>query len=113
MNSKLSIQEVKVLEQAVLKQLSKDLPKVVKAVVRGRLNDLENFAQGVIVQNNVKKPKAGDPAFIVWTAFDALQKQGIELNPVVASRLAIQLKQEPNVVVLDLYLWRKFHGMVS
>lgn len=105
----LSVKELKAIESQVQQQLAKILPKVVKNV----LHDSDNIAAGIVIQNGVKQPAVNEPAFMVWKAFSIWKNQAIEPTPLLARKLAHELHQASNVVVTDLYLWRKFHGMVK
>lgn len=113
MNTKLSMEDTKAIEKDVMAQLTKVLPKVVKSVVQGKLVDLANEEAGIVVQNGVKQPTANEPAYIVWKAFDGLQAKEIVPTPLTARKIAHELKQASNVVIVDLYLWRKFHGIAK
>lgn len=105
----LTAKETKAVEQQVSQQLTKLLPKVVKSV----LTERDNAAAGIKIQNGVKRPSAVDPSYRAWVAFDMWKKQEIEPTPLLARRLAHELNQASNIVVTDLYLWRKFNGMVK
>jgi hypothetical protein len=109
LTSTLTIKETKVVEREITQQLAKLLPKVVKNVITER----DNLAAGIRIQNGVKHPTANDPAYRSWVAFDMWNKESIEPTPLLARRLAHELNQASGVVVTDLYLWRKFHGMVK
>lgn len=109
LTSTLTVKETKAVEHQVSQQLAKILPKVVKNV----LTERENLAAGVRIQNGVKHPTPTDPAYRAWVAFDMWRKENIEPTPLLARKLSHELHQPSSVVVVDLYLWRKFNSLAK
>lgn len=105
----LTAKETKAIEAQVNQELAKILPRVVKNVMTHR----DNIAAGIIIQNGVKRPASNEPAYMAWKAFDIWKEKDLEPTVMLARRLAHELHQESNVVVTDLYLWRKFNGLVK
>lgn len=105
----LSTKGTKAVEVELTQHLAKILPKVVRNV----MSELHNEEAGIHIQNGVKQPAVNDPSYLAWKAFGIWQEGGVEPTPLLARRLAHELKQPSNVVVTDLYLWRKFNGLAK
>jgi hypothetical protein len=97
------------LEDRVSERIAKILPKV----VRSAMLELRNEESGIKIRNGVKQPTVEDPSYLAWKAFGIWKDGGVEPTPLLARRLAYELKMPANVVVTDLYLWRKFNGFAK
>jgi hypothetical protein len=104
---------IKIIESKILKKVSAEMQKQIHSAIKSSLKEIENIQKGIIVQNGVRHPKEGEPAYVAWRAFEELVSKGVEPNQTTAGKLAQKIHQPQNVVVLDLYLWRKFNGKVA
>lgn len=68
-------------------------------------------AEARVVQNGVKRPRAGGLCAQVWDALDALRASGVDPATKDARDLALAKGWNQNNAVAELSAWRKFHGI--
>jgi hypothetical protein len=64
-------------------------------------------------QNGIRRPSAGGKCRAIWDACDALHANGAMPMPKVIKELAQENGWNENNAVIEMYQWRKFHGIIG
>lgn len=69
--------------------------------------------KGRPTQNDVTMPSEGTKCRAVWDLCDELVNKGTNPTPSLMKEMAIELEWNVNNTVIEMYQWRKFHGIAS
>lgn len=64
-------------------------------------------------QNGIQRPSAGGKCRAIWDYCDELNEKGVMPMPKLLKEAAAEKGWNANNAVIEMYQWRKFHGIVG
>lgn len=64
-------------------------------------------------QNGIQRPSAGGKCRAIWDFCDELNEKGVIPMPKMLKEAAAEKGWNENNAVIEMYQWRKFHGIVG
>ena len=92
---------------------------VAEPVVEEELTKIVMKGTGIKIEkdrpeaNGVIRPSVGGKCYAIWATCDELKEKGIMPMPKVIREWAKEMGVNENNAIIEMYQWRKFHGIVG